>query len=124
MQKVKVSKNELLTVLKQNRAEHRDFFLKAQEGYRKTVIAELDKALKNARDGREYCTHLNLIPPVDQTKEYDRVIEMLKMSVDSAVELTQQEFAHYVLDEWNWTNHFVTSNMMYAEAPAKFTARL
>jgi hypothetical protein len=49
MNSVKVHKAELLEKVKRNRDAHRDLFLKAQEGYRTAVIAELDRMLADAK---------------------------------------------------------------------------
>ena len=51
MNTVKVKREELLTKVRANRDAHRTLFLKAQEGYRKLVIEELDRMLKDAKEG-------------------------------------------------------------------------
>jgi hypothetical protein len=52
MNTVKVKREDLLTKVRANREAHRDLFLKAQEGYRKLVIEELDRMLADANEGR------------------------------------------------------------------------
>ena len=47
------------------------------------------------------------------TKEYDQVIDMLDMSVDSEIELTHSEFRQYVRDEWGWSEMFNTTAVNY-----------
>jgi len=49
---VVVDKDELLAVLRTNRASHRDIFLRAQKGFRERAIEELDRSLKDALNGR------------------------------------------------------------------------
>lgn len=120
MKTVKVSKGELLDALKKNREDHRAVFLEAQTNYRVRVIEELDKALEEARSGRQYRTNLHLPPPIDMTKEYDRVMAMLGMSVDDVIELSDGEFRQFVLDDWSWRQQFITANSTYANMPAKF----
>jgi hypothetical protein len=68
-----------------NRDSHRHLFLKAQEGYRKLVIEELDRMLADAKAGRPIRRSISLTEPSDHTKDYDRVIAMLEMSVDDTV---------------------------------------
>jgi hypothetical protein len=51
MNTVKVKREELLTKVRANRDAQRTLFLKAQEGYRKLVIEELDRILKDAKEG-------------------------------------------------------------------------
>ena len=113
MNTVKVPKAKLLAKLKTNRKNHRNIFLKAQEGYRQMVIEELEEMLEDAREGKKINTYINLQAPVDQTKDYDRAISMLEMSVDKIIQLSSTEFANYVMDDWSWKEQFTMSNMAY-----------
>lgn len=116
MNTVKVRKDELLAKLKSNRESHRALFLEAQEGYRDLVIAELDKSLQDAREGREIRTYIRMDAPQDHTDDYDNVIEMLKMSVDDTIELKAIEFQCYVMDKWQWAQAAFVANSAYAAA--------
>lgn len=113
MQEVKLNRLELLEKVEKNRSAHRDLFLKAQEGYREDVIAELDRMLHDAREGKGIRRSISLPEPMDHTKEYDRVIAMLKMSVDDTVVLESREFDQYVLDNWEWKNLATSTNRRY-----------
>jgi len=115
MDGVTVSIGDLLIILEENLDNHRSIFEKAQEGYRKKAIELLDKALQDAREGRNITTYIRLDAPVDQTKDYERVIRMLKMSVEDEIELTEHDFAQYVLDDWSWKHDFITKNSMYTK---------
>lgn len=114
MHSIKVSKTELISKMSANRETHRSEFLKAQEGYRAAVIEELDRMLAEARTGKRIRRSVELIEPHDHTKEYDQVLAMLGMSVDDTVELDYQQFAQYVLDEWNWKAQFTATNSRYS----------
>ena len=113
MKTVIVRKDELLDTLRINRSKHREVFEQAQKGYRIKAIKLLDAALKDAERGLEIRTYIELESPIDQTRDYDRVISMLEMSVDTKVELSENEFSQYVLDDWNWKRQFLTTNSMY-----------
>ena len=113
MQTVKAKRDDLLVRLRKNRGEHRELFNKAQEGFRKQVIEHLDKMLADAKEGRKIRLAVALPEPIDQTKDYDRVITMLEMSVDDVVELTQGEFAQYVMDDWQWKQNVFATNTRY-----------
>lgn len=115
MQVVKVKKSELLAKLKASRFEHREIFLEALDGYHKAAIEALAARVKEAKDNKRVNLYFGLEQPIDQTKEYDRVITMLEMSVDDEIELTQQEFANYVMDDWSWMSQFLTSNAGYSQ---------
>ena len=114
MHTVKVKRSELLATLKENRAKHRELFLAAQQGYRQDVITELDKMLKDAREGKNIRTVLSLPAPQDHTTDYDRAIRMLEMSVDDTVDIMAHEFDQYVMDNWQWKAQFLTTNEGYA----------
>jgi hypothetical protein len=106
-------KSELLAIIKENRDKHRAVFIEAQENYRIKVIAELDRRLTDAKEGRQIDTFIQLIAPQDQTKNYDRVIKMLEMSVEEQIPLTDVEFSQFILDRWSWTRQFAASNKSY-----------
>src|SRR5262249_19760918 len=98
MNSVTVRRDELTKKIQTNRDAHRKLFLKAQEGYRKLVIEALDSMLADAKAGRQISRSINLAEPVDHTTDYDRILAMLKMSVDDTISLSAQEFNQYVLD--------------------------
>jgi len=64
MNTVKVKREELLTKVRSNRDAHRTLFLKAQEGYRKLVIEELDRMLADAKAGGPIARSINLVGTV------------------------------------------------------------
>jgi hypothetical protein len=115
METVKVRRNELLEKLSVNRDNHRTLFLEAQQGYRELVIQELDRSLRDAREGREIRTFIRMEAPQDHTGDYDTVIAMLNMSVDDTVELSSQEFRCFVQDQWQWAHAALVTNSAYAE---------
>jgi hypothetical protein len=110
---IKVKKADLLAKLVGNRATHRKMFLDAQTGFRKVVIQELDRRLKDARAGRGINIVFSMPAPVDQTGEYDRAIQMLEMSVDDIIELDEDQFSNFVLDEWRWKQQVQATNSRY-----------
>ena len=118
MESIKVNKAELISTLEQNRAKHRQIFEEACVGYQKAVIKELEAQLKRAREGIRRSMLVNIPAPVDQTKEYDRAIAMLKMSVDNEVMLSERDFQCYVLDDWDWKQKFLISSSAYSQRAA------
>lgn len=114
MTKVKVNKKDLLKKLKENREKHNTIFLEALDGYKKAVIEVLEDRLVDAKSGKRIPHHIDLVEPMDQTREYDQAIAMLEMSVDKQIELTQHEFAAYVMDKWGWSDQFTVTNSVYA----------
>ena len=113
MRNVKIKVLELMSRVVENRTNHQTIFERALEGYRKEVIKELEISLSDAKTGRKINRYISLEEPVNQTKDYDRVIEMLRMTTDEIVELTSQEFSQYVLDQWSWSEAINTTNSRY-----------
>ena len=111
---VTVKKSELLEALKKNRESHNASFLEARMGYRAEVVATLQAMLDDAKAGKEYRTQVHLEEPKDHTKEYDRIIRMLTMSVNEEIKISDTQFCQYVLDEWGWKSHFIGMVQSYS----------
>ena len=120
MNSVRVSKKDLLEIVKKNRDGHRKIFLEAQEGYRAQCIKELDAMLQEARDGKRIRRAVALVEPMDQTWEYDSAIAMLEMSVDEVISLEEHDFKCYVLDQWQWKKQWTTSNVGSTSPPRPY----
>lgn len=118
MENITVKKADLLKTLTANRNKHREVFEQALEGYRDAVIEALEKRLDDARKGRKIDLRLYFQEPADQTKDYDRAIAMLNMSVEDKVNLSERDFAQYVLDDWAWKEQWIGSNSAYVMAAA------
>lgn len=114
MDTAKVCRTQLLAKIEDNRANHRALFLKAQEGYRRMVIEELDKMLADAREGKPIRTTIALQAPQDHTDEYDNAIEMLRMDIEEHIEISAHDFQCYVRDKWQWSAHANFLNSTYA----------
>lgn len=113
MNTIKVEKQRLLDTLMTNKAKHRETFEKAQEKYREAVIKQLDERLAAARDGRKIDLMFRLPEPKDYTEEYETAIAMLDWETGDTVELEQDDFERYVLDQWNWKGVFAATNATY-----------
>lgn len=113
MQTVRVSKDSVLEKLKSNRDGHRAIFEEALDGYHKVVTEHLEQALADARANKQYTTYLALPEPQDHTRDYDRVIALVDMSLDKELELTLIEFSQYVLDDWGWKGDFIGTANIY-----------
>jgi dsDNA-binding SOS-regulon protein len=113
METINVAKDRLLATLKQNREDHLDLFLKAQEGYRLQVIEVLDERLQQARDGKQVSTFINLPEPKNYTEAFDTAISMVEWAEGATIELDQRDFERYVLNKWEWAQAFIATNSQY-----------
>lgn len=115
MRTVRIDKKDLLLKVTANRANHRRMFEAAQAGFRDAVIMELEKSIADAKKGRRVRTNVELQAPIDQTREYDRIIMQLEMETRNEVELTDEEFSNYVMDQWRWSSQVLGLATMYAD---------
>jgi hypothetical protein len=123
MKEVRMQKAKLMAIVKKNREEHRQIFIDAQKAYRQRAIEVLDQQLKLARDGQPFTlrTVIELVAPEDHTRDYDRAIQMLELSVDKTITLSTADFANLVQDSWNWSRQWALSNSRYTVSP-KFSS--
>lgn len=115
---VTVTKQALLNQLHANREQHAKDYSAAVIAYNQQVIDHLQINLKRAESGNKdkitpFELEWALEKPRHYLEDYDRVISMLTMSVDSTVTLTQQEFNQYVRDNWQWQLSFTNSTKSY-----------
>ena len=116
MNSVKLNKNELLVIVRENKEKHMAEFLESVEDY-KAAVFKISKAnLKLASSGDlENFKKISHIPgaPKSYENDYARAIRMLELSVDDVIELEDDVFNQLVLDEWTWKMSFSTANASY-----------
>jgi hypothetical protein len=107
MKEVTVKKEALLLKLKENRITHEKEYDEMMKNYHNKVISGLETLLSKAMlNAKNPVTHLDLPQPKSYLSEYDLIISMIEMSMDSNFTLTQTEYKNYVLNEWNWSGQF------------------
>ena len=114
MENVKVKKQEVLETIKKNREQHRKIFLEAVDGYKAKCVELLEMKLKAIKNGWVGAVSVSLPVPEDHTKDYDRAIKMLEMSVDDVIEMDEDSFTQFVMDDWHWKRNFLVSNSAYS----------
>jgi len=112
-QTMKFPVKKLATLIKKNRDEHRQMFLKAQEGYKEDFLKELEMMLEEARKGKRFRRSVSLVEPMDMTREYDRILKMLELTTEETIELNPTEFGQYVMDDWGWKAQVTATNTQY-----------
>ena len=124
MNRVKIKKSKLIEKLTENLEKHDDVYNEAVDNYWKEVKETFEEKVEEAKemiDERETSNgginlSIYIEAPVSYKEAYVDTLAMLEYEVDDEVELTQNEFKSYVLNQWNWSNQFLTSNAMYASA--------
>ena len=113
MRTVTIERKKLLGILRENRNTHEDEYKDAYAGYLTTCVERLETLLSEFKAGDREMVNWGERPPHSQVKDYDRVIRMLELSVDDIIELTSEEFANYVQDEWHWKQSWELGNSNY-----------
>lgn len=123
MRKVKVNKDELLVALKENREKHIREYQESVDGYKDMAIEEINRAMNRLKQRVEelragevmrlHAVGFDLEVPKNHQKDYDQVIKMVEMSVENELELSSDEFACYVMDDWEWKPDFERTSMSY-----------
>jgi hypothetical protein len=113
MDEIKVDKDQLIETLRRNRDEHQEIFDKAQIAYRDAMVAELDRALEEARTGGKIQRAFNLPIPENHVADFDTAIEMLQWDKGKTVKLSMREFKQYVENEWGWQQAFIANTASY-----------
>lgn len=113
MEKVLVKKLDLRAKILINRNKHWDVFLKALKVYEEQAIIAFQNRIEALRNGEIVDSYLRLERPQDHTRDYERVLQMLDMSVDDEIELSENDFGRYVMDDWEWSQGFIANTSSY-----------
>jgi hypothetical protein len=116
MNSVKLNKNELLKIVRDNKEKHIKEFNEAVEDFKKAVVKIAEENLILANTGNlDSITKIKSVPhkPVSYETSYTKAIRMLELSVDNEIELEAHDFDQLVLDEWQWKQSFSTMNSTY-----------
>ena len=112
-EKFEVPKPKLLEILKENRETHLTAYKEAKTVWQKEALAEMTKNLKTANVTGHIIQGNELTKPKHHTKDYQDVIGLLELSVDTTVMLSFSDYRKYVNDEWDWKRGFELANSSY-----------
>jgi hypothetical protein len=115
---MRFDKSELKETVSKNRDLHRTIFEEAIEGYKKKVQVALEEHIDRIKNGEIIRVHIYYDEPVDHTRDYDRLLKMLDMTVETHIELTENQFESYILDDWKWKRQFIATNSAYSTTAA------
>ena len=113
---IKVKKDDLIEKIKENKANHIEEYEKAVKAYKLEALEQLEKLTNEVNDG-VLGIKLDLVTPVDNSENYDDILEMFEWEIADEVELSQDEFRQYVQDENDFATQAKFSNTFYS---AKF----
>lgn len=112
---ITVKKTTLLEALKKNLEKHVAEFRVTRAGYEIAFVEKAEALLAEARKGNFEVTRIDLEKPHSHERDYTRVINMLTMSIDEEIKISDTQFSQYVEDEWSWKGAFMAANSTYGK---------
>jgi len=109
---IKVNKAKLIAKIQENKENHIKEYEKAVIAYKKEALKQLNELIIKVDEGT-LNIRLELVTPVNNSKEYDSNIEMLQWEVEEEVELTQEQFKELVQDKTSFAEQARVSNAYY-----------
>lgn len=109
---IKVDKTKLIAQILANKENHIKEYEKAVVAYKKEALKQLAEQTQRVEDGA-LDAKLDLVEPVNNSDNYDKVVDMFEWEVEDQVELTQDEFREYVQDETDFAMQAKMSNAYY-----------
>ena len=116
MNNVKMDREQLLAIVRENLQKHLADYAEAVEDYKAGALKVATANLKIAKTGEIDKFHqIKGLPqrPSSYEKEYNRAIKMLELSIEDTIDVEQDVFNQLVLDEWHWKNQFVAAGALY-----------
>lgn len=109
---IKVVKADLIAKIRENKAAHIKAYEEAVVAYKTEALRQLSELTNKATNG-DLQLQLNLITPINNTENYDKIVEMFEWEVSEHVELDASEFNEYIQDETDFAIQAKYSNSYY-----------
>jgi hypothetical protein len=110
---INVNRADLIEKIKANKENHIIEYDKAVIAYKIEAERQLNNLMKAVLDG-VLDIKLTLITPINNAKNYDKILEMFEWEVNDTVVLEQREFIEYVQDETDFAVSAKFSNTAYS----------
>jgi NADH dehydrogenase/NADH:ubiquinone oxidoreductase subunit G len=109
---IEVKKEDLIKKIKENKEKHLIAYDKAVIAYKNAALKQLSELTQKVNEG-SLTIRLELVTPINNSTNYDKIINMFEWDVKEVVELDQNEFNEYVLDDTETTRQAMFSNTRY-----------
>jgi len=102
---VRMKKEKLIEILRQNLTKHNEIFKAAVEGYWVEAEEVLKTKLASVQAKAVICEKtefrdLGVAYPENHAEDYEEIILSLELSVHDEVELNQNQFKAYIQNKW------------------------
>ena len=109
---ITVKKADLIAKIKENKENHVKEFDKAVVAYKVEALKQLAKQTERVEEGA-LNAQLDLITPVNNADNYDKILQMFEWEIADEVVLEQDEFQEYVQDTTDFAVKARMSNTAY-----------
>lgn len=116
--KIKVIKRQLLAKIRENKAAHIKAYNEAVIAYKEEALKQLTTLTEKVNNGG-LNLRLDLISPINNAENYDKILDMFTWEVEDIVELEQKEFNEYIQDETDFAVASRFSNNAYLQSASK-----
>ena len=108
---------DVIEKVTENKEKHLADYEAAKQAYKQESLALLEKALADAKLGKFPETQFVSLPPKPKSyiPSYDRIISMLNLTSQKTVELSEQDYSKYILDNWEWKELFTSTSAYYMQ---------
>lgn len=121
MDTIRMKRDDLLAILKENRDKHESEYLEALAGWGDKALAALTAAKKAAKEAVRENTPgdirtdplKDLPKPTNYIKSYDDAIARIEHDIRPEVELDDRQFSAWVQDDWQWRGAFIGTASLY-----------
>ncbi|MHA2066503.1 MAG: hypothetical protein ACXABY_19195 [Candidatus Thorarchaeota archaeon] len=120
--KVVCDTKEVLESLICNRNRHVKIMKEARIGYLKKAKECLQNRMEELESGKIVSLSFSLSVPSSHVKEYDTVIQMLRLHQEKTITLNATEVRMFVQDQWEWIGQFLAQNAMYSAEAGTYNA--
>lgn len=120
---LKYQTSNILKILLENRDKHEAEFEEAEKVFVERYKSHLKDMLMQADAGgvpvHEFRLIVDLEIPVSYIDHYDQAIKMLELCQDKVLTMDGTSFSRYVLDKWEWSDHFANNTRAYVGGAPK-----
>jgi hypothetical protein len=111
--KMTIHRDDLVQILKDNRARHAETYQEAVRAYTARRIKLLKEEEARLREGDIEAHFVALPRPEQHIGDYDTVIDMMERNLSQDVVLEFEEYQHMVMDRWHWSGAFAANTVSY-----------
>jgi len=113
-----VDKLKAIETLKANRSKHENEYKTALAGYKKKLArrlqSELDR-LNTTAETNTFVLSIGLVVPEHHLNEYDEYLALLEWSHGETIEVTMDEFRHFIMNNWSWSRSWNQTLVFYSD---------